>query len=97
VTSQRKQEVEGIIKEWQNGQFFLNMNWWPTGELDYTVAYFSGRGMDQLKEKLAQFPSGTRFVSIMTVAQRNRHKVEVAEVENAAAAAGLHLDIQTPR
>jgi len=97
VTAQRKQEVEGIIKEWQNGQFFLNMNWWPTGELDYTVAYFSGRGMDQLKEKLAQFPSGTRFVSIMTVAQRNRHKVEVAEVENAAAAAGLHLDIQTPR
>jgi hypothetical protein len=97
VTSQRKQEVEGIIKEWQNGQFFLNMNWWPTGELDYTVAYFSGHGMDQLKEKLAQFPSGTRFVSIMTVAQGNRHQAEVTDVENAAAAAGLQLDIQTPR
>jgi hypothetical protein len=44
VTNERKQEVEGIIKQWENenGPFFLNMNWWPTGELDYTVAYFSG-------------------------------------------------------
>jgi hypothetical protein len=97
MTPQRKQEVEGIIKEWQSGQFFLNMNWWPTGELDYTVGYFSGRGMEHLKEKLVQFPSGTHFVSIMTVAQRNRHQAEVTEVENTATAAGLRLDIQTPR
>jgi hypothetical protein len=97
VTTERKQEVEGMIKEWQNDQFFLNMNWWPTGELDYTVAYFSGHGMADLTEKLSQFPSGTRFTSIMTIAQRNLHRAEVAEVENAAAAAGLRLEIQTPR
>jgi hypothetical protein len=97
VTTERKQEVEGIFKEWQNGQFFLNMNWWPTGELDYTVAYFSGHGMEDLKEKLIQFPLGTHLASVMTVAQRNRHQAEVTEVENTAAGSGLHLDIQTPR
>jgi hypothetical protein len=97
VTPARKPEVEGIINQWRDGQFFLSLNWWPSGDLDYTVAYFSGHGMEQLKEKLTQFPSGAHFVAIMTVAQRNRHRAEMVEVENAVATAGLQLDIQTPR
>lgn len=30
------------------------MNWWPTGELDYTVAYFSGHGMEEPKDSVAR-------------------------------------------
>ncbi len=97
VTSPRKPEVEGMISQWQSEQFSLNLNWWPDGELNYTVAHFSGRGMAELKEKLSQFPSGTRFVSIMTAAQRNRHQSEIAEIENEITAGGLQLDLQTPR
>ena len=97
VTSIRKQEVEGMISQWHSGEFSLNLNWWPDGELNYTAAYFSGRGMAELKERLGQFPLGTRFVSIMTAAQRNRHQSEIAEIESEIAAGGLQLDIQTPR
>src|SRR6266550_1014147 len=97
VTSLRKSEVEGMISQWQSEQFSLNLNWWPDGELNYTVAYFSGRGMAELKEKLGLFPLGTRFVSIMTAAQRRRHQSEIAEIESEIAAGGLQLDIQTPR
>ncbi len=73
----------------------MSLTW--TGELNYTVAYFSGRGMAELKEKLSQFPSGTRFVSIITAAQRNRHQSEIAEIENEITAGELQLDLQTPR
>jgi hypothetical protein len=53
--------------------------------------------MTALKEKLAQLPPGTRLSLITTVAERDRHRAEFAEIENATAANGVVLRIQTPR
>jgi hypothetical protein len=53
--------------------------------------------MVALKEKLSQFPAGTHFDLITTVAERNRHESEFVEVENAAVEHGLVLKLQTPR
>ena len=49
-----------------------------------------------MKEKLAQFPSGTHLDLITTKAELERHGAEFAEVENAAVADGPTLQVQTP-
>lgn len=97
VTAQERNRVQSALQEWQKREFGLNLSWWPDGGLDYSVGYFSGKGMKSLKEKLAQFPAGIRFVSIMTKAEHERHRDEIAEVENAASAAGLLLEMELPR
>jgi hypothetical protein len=90
-------ELDGILKEIQHGEYGLNLNWWPEGTLNYSVGRYNGEGMAALKEKLAQFPSGAHLNLITTVAERDRHSTEFAELENVAAANGLWLEIQSPR
>lgn len=69
----------------------------PAGALNYTIGRYHGTGMAALKDKLAQFPAGTHLSLVTTVAERERRHAEFAEVESAAACAGLLLQIQTPR
>jgi len=90
-------ELDNVFQEIQDGQYALNLNWWPEGALTYTVGRYHGTGMPALKEKLTQFPAGTHLDLITTAAERERHHAEFAEVENAAASAGLLLQIQTPQ
>jgi hypothetical protein len=89
--------LDGILYEIQRGQYGLNLSWWPSGMLNYSIGRFTGRNMAALKEKLAQFPTGTHLDLITTKTELERHRAEFAEVENAAAADGLTLQIQTPR
>jgi hypothetical protein len=58
---------------------------------------YSGKGMNALKQKLSQLPTGTRLNVITTVAERERHRNDFAEVEHPAASDALVLEIQTPR
>lgn len=97
VTAQERSRVQSALQEWEKREFGLNLSWRPDGGLDYSVGYLSGKGMKSLKEKLTQFPAGTRFVSIMTKAEHERHRDEIAEVENTASAAGLLLEMKLPR
>jgi hypothetical protein len=90
-------ELDSMLQEIRRGEYALNLNWWPEGVLQYTLGTYSGNGMAALKEKLAQLPSGTRLNVVTTVAERGRHRVEFAEIEDAAAASGAVLQIQTPR
>jgi hypothetical protein len=90
-------DLDGIFQEIQRGEYGLNLNWWPEGTLSYSIGWYGGEGMAALKEKLAQLPSGTHLNLVTTVAERDRHGREFAELENAAAATGLMLQIQTPR
>ena len=94
---QMQTQLDGMLQEIQGGEYGLNLNWWPEGALNYSVGRYSGKGMAALKEKLAQFPSGTHFNLITTAAERDLHRAEFSEVETATAAGGLVLQIQTPR
>jgi hypothetical protein len=94
---QMQSELDGVLEEIRRGEYGLNLNWWPEGTLNYSVGRYSGKGMAALNEKLAQFPSGTHLNLITTVRERDQHRTEFAEVEDAAAANGLVLQIQTPR
>jgi hypothetical protein len=47
--------------------------------------------------QLQRLPTGLRLNLITTVAERERHRNDYAEVEHAAASDGLVLEIQTPR
>jgi hypothetical protein len=86
-----------MLQEIGRGEYGLNLNWWPGGKLTYSVGRYTGKGMVALREKLSQFPAGTHLDLVTTVAERNRHQSEFAEVENAAVEDGLVLKIQTPR
>jgi hypothetical protein len=97
ASPQMQPELDGILQEIGRGEYGLNLNWWPEGKLTYSIGRYTGKGMVALKEKLSQFPVGTHFDLITTVAERNRHESEFAEVENAAVEDGLVLKLQTPR
>jgi hypothetical protein len=97
ATPQMQAELDGVLQGIQRGEYGLNLNWWPEGTLNYSVGRYSGRGIAALKQKLAQFPSGAHLNLITTIAERDRHRTEFAEVEDAAAANALVLQIQTPR
>jgi len=97
ATPQMQAELDGVLQEIQSGEYGLNLNWWPEGTLNYSVGRYSGKGIAALKQKLAQFPSGAHLNLITTIAERDRHRTEFAEVEDAAAANALVLQIQTPR
>jgi hypothetical protein len=88
---------EGTLQKLESGEFMLNMTWWPEDELDYTLGWYSGKGMASFKEKLAQFPSGSRFRLLTTKAMQQAHQAEFAEAERAASANGQTIAVLTPR
>ena len=97
ASPQMQSELDGMLAGVQEPDLSMNLNWWPANSLDFTVGWYSGRGMAALKEKLAQFPARTHLSMVTTGAEHDRHAAEFAEVESAASAAGLTLNIQTPR
>jgi len=97
ASPQMQSELDNMLAEIQQQDLSLNINWWPANSLDFTVGWYSGKGMPALKEKLAQLPAGSHLSMVTTAAEHDRHAAEFAEVEGAASAAGLVLNIQTPR
>jgi hypothetical protein len=97
ASPQTKSQLDGALQEIQRGEYGFHMGWWSGGTLDYNVGRYSGNGMAALKEKLAQLPSGTHLNMVTTVAERDRHRAEFDQIQDAAAANGLVLQIQTPR
>ena len=96
VSPMRQSEVARKLAVWERGEFGLNLNWWPEGELSYTLGDFSGKGIDKLKEKMAQFPAGTRLTLWLATGEREDHRSEIKEVERVAAAGGLVLTVKEP-
>jgi hypothetical protein len=90
-------EVEAAWQEIERGEYELSVSWWPEGKFTYNVGQYQGKGMAALKQKLAQFPAGTRLSLMTTKAEKVRHKAEFAEIERTAQETGLVLDIQTSR
>ena len=89
--------LDGTLHSLESGEFTLVMNWWPEDELNYTLGWYSGKGMASFKKKLAQFPSGSHFRMVTTKAEEEAHSSEFAEAEQAASASGQTLEISAPR
>jgi hypothetical protein len=97
ASSQVQPELDGVLQELQTGRYEVSMTWWPAGTLDFSIGRYSGKGLPALKDKLAQFPPNTQLHLSTTMAESNRHRAEFAELESAAAANSLTLQIETPR
>ncbi len=90
-------ELDSALEALNAAQFNLDLRWWPEDDLNFSIGAYTGTGMPEFKQKLAQFPSGSHFHAVTTKADREAHEVEYAEVENAAAANGQTLELETPR
>jgi len=96
-SSQMQSELDGALQESQSGRYEMSLNWWPRNTLDFSVGRYNGKGMPALKDKLAQFPANALLHLSTTIAERDRHLAEFAELESAAVANSLTLQIETPR
>jgi hypothetical protein len=94
---QMQPELDGVLQESQSGRYEVSINWWPAGVLDFTVGRYTGKGMPALKDKLAQLPANVQLHLVTTVAERDRHRAEFSELQAAASANSLPLQIETPR
>lgn len=92
-----QQELDDAQKMLESGDFSLHLSWWPRDELDYTLGWYSGKGMAGFREKLAQFPPGSHFRMVTTKAEREAHAAEFVEAERAASANGQSMEVVTPR
>ncbi|MCU1309370.1 MAG: hypothetical protein JWO20_495 [Candidatus Angelobacter sp.] len=97
VLPMRQSEVDGMLRTWQAPELGLNLSWWPDGDFSYNLGYISGQSLERLQQKVSRLPAGTHLSSVMTKMERERHSAEIAQIEKAAATAGLILDIKTPR
>ena len=93
----KQNQLDGTLQMLKGGDFMLNMSWWPEDELDYTLGWYSGKGMASFKEKLAQFPPGSHFRMGTTKAVQEAHQPEFTEAEQTASANGLAIEISAPR
>ena len=58
-----QEQLDGYLKIWEDQPFTIFVNHGSsTPRFDSRVAQYEFHSMDALKEKLAQFPSGTKFV-----------------------------------
>ena len=75
----------------------MDMSWWPDDELHYTIGWYTGKGMANFKEKLAQFPPRTHFRLVTTKATEEAHQADFEEAQRAASVNGETIEIVTPR
>jgi hypothetical protein len=73
------------------------MRWWPHDELNYTLGWYTGEGMSNFKNKLAQFPSGSHFRTVTTKAEQEAHQAEFAQAERTASENGQDIEVLAPR
>jgi len=58
-----QEQLDGYLKIWQDQAFTIFLSYDSTAaRLDSRVAQYEFHSLEALKEKLAQFPSGTKFV-----------------------------------
>jgi hypothetical protein len=90
-------ELDAALGPLNSAEFNLDLRWWPEDDLNFSIGSYSGTGIADFKRKLAQFPSGSHFHLVTIKADREAHEPEFAEVENATAANGQILEVETPR
>lgn len=86
--------LNNILDSFDRGEFDGSLNWLPDGELHFALGWYSGTGVAGLKEKLAQFPAGSRFGMSTPKGDQETHRTDLAELADAAAASGLLLSIR---
>jgi hypothetical protein len=62
LTYSQHQQIEGWIKAWQKGPALVGTSWFPEDKPTFSVLQYAPLTEDQLRAKLAQFPSGTQLL-----------------------------------
>jgi hypothetical protein len=72
------------------------MNWWPGDDVTFSLGWYQGTGLSALKEKLTQFPPGSKFNLTTTKLEQQARQATFSEVENeiSADAGYLQMEVQ---
>jgi hypothetical protein len=93
----KQDELDGALQSLGSGEFTLHMQWWPQDELNYTLGWYTGEGMANFRDKLAQFPAGSHFRMVTTKAEQEAHQAEFAKAERTASENGQTIEMLAPR
>ncbi len=61
VISNERRQIDGLIKQWNDGTGTIDQQWVPEGSPTFTLLQYVQLTEAQLNAKLEQFPSGTKF------------------------------------
>lgn len=90
-------ELDNALQMLGSGEFTMVMGWWPQDELNYTLGWYTGEGMANFKDKLAQFSAGSQFRMVTTKAEQEAHSAEFAEAKRTASENGQTIQVLAPR
>jgi len=93
----KQNELDGALQSLGSGEFTLHMQWWPQDELNYTLGWYTGEGMANFRDKLAQFPAGSHFRMVTTKTEQEAHQAEFAKAERTASEGGQTIEVLAPR
>jgi hypothetical protein len=94
---ERQADLDRILETLRSHEYSLLVSWWPDGELNFGLAWYSGSGLEALKEKLKQLPAGSQLNNVTSAEEQIAHRDELLEAAKAAKAHGLSLPIRTPK
>lgn len=72
---QIQDQLAEYSKIWQKQPLVISMSNNPPSDLDLRIAQYEFHSMDDLEEKLEQFPSGTRFILATTSDEPSKNKL----------------------
>jgi hypothetical protein len=94
---QPQEELDRILETLRSHEYSLLITWWPDGQLSFALAWYSGFGLDALKEKLTELPAGSQLNNVTSTLEQSAHREELLEAAKTATAHGLSLPIYTPK
>ena len=94
---QPQAELDRILETLRSHQYSLLITWWPDGQLNFGLAWYSGFGLEALKEKLTELPAGSQLNNVTSTLEQIAHRDELLEAAKAATTHGLSLPIHTPK
>jgi len=61
LTGQQQEQIQGWIKQWDQGPALIQPTWFPEDSPTFSVLQYQALTLDQLKEKVAEFPPQTQL------------------------------------
>ena len=92
-----RQDLDRYLKMWedQSPTIFVNNNSWPF-RFEARVAQYEFHSLEALKEKLSQFPSGTKFILSTPATESSANAETLAELRAFLTAHGMSVAEERP-
>jgi hypothetical protein len=61
LTGHQQEQIQGWIKQWRQGPPMIQPGWFPEDSPTFSILQYQALTLDQLKEKVAEFPADTQL------------------------------------